>query len=97
MTELVRSSTSCALNYGEAQSAESRRDFTHKNRIVLKELRESIINQKIILESGLVSNTELLEKGISENEELVAIFARPSSPLKKTWAMVNHQWAMGYG
>jgi four helix bundle protein len=38
--QLVRSGTSPALNYGEAQSGESRKDFIHKIKIVLKELRE---------------------------------------------------------
>lgn len=38
--QLVRSGTSPALNCGEAQSAESRNDFVHKLRIILKELRE---------------------------------------------------------
>lgn len=33
--------TSPALNYGKAQSAESRNDFIHKMKIVLKELRET--------------------------------------------------------
>jgi four helix bundle protein len=28
--QLVRSSTSVSLNYGEAQSGESRKDFVHK-------------------------------------------------------------------
>ena len=41
--QLLRSGTSPALNYGEAQSAESRKDFIHKIKIVLKELRESIV------------------------------------------------------
>ena len=38
--QLVRSGTSPALNYGEAQSGESRKDFIHKIKVVLKELRE---------------------------------------------------------
>lgn len=38
--QLVRSGTSPALQYGEAQSAESRNDFIHKLKILLKELRE---------------------------------------------------------
>jgi len=46
--QLVRSGTSPALNYGEAQSGESRRDFVHKLQIVLKELRESLNALKII-------------------------------------------------
>lgn len=33
--QLGRSSTSVSLNYGEAQSAESRKDFVHKIKIVL--------------------------------------------------------------
>ena len=39
--QLVRCGTSPAPNYGEAQSAESRNDFIHKIKIVLKELRET--------------------------------------------------------
>jgi len=38
--QLVRSGTSVSLNYGEAQSGESRKDFIHKMKVVLKELRE---------------------------------------------------------
>ena len=34
--QLLRSDTSPALNYGEAQSGESRKDFIHKIKIVLK-------------------------------------------------------------
>ena len=41
--QIVRSSTSCALNFGEAQGAESRKDFIHKTSIVLKEDRKSVV------------------------------------------------------
>ena len=34
--QLLRSCTSAAPNYGEAQSAESRKDFIHKMKICLK-------------------------------------------------------------
>jgi|TARA_R100000963_G_C4563708_1_gene51485 four helix bundle protein len=37
--QLIRSATSVALNYAEAQSGESTRDFLHKLKICLKELR----------------------------------------------------------
>ena len=40
--QLVRSGTSPAPNYAEACGAESKRDFTHKLGICLKELRESL-------------------------------------------------------
>src|SRR5687768_2639502 len=45
---LLRSGTSPALNYGEAQSAESKRDFIHKFGIILKELRELLVCLKIL-------------------------------------------------
>lgn len=39
--QLVRSGTSPAFHYSEAKSAESRKDFVHKFKVALKELRES--------------------------------------------------------
>jgi len=53
--QLIRSGTSPALNYGEAQGGESRKDFIHKIKIVLKELRESYVCLKIILKSKIVN------------------------------------------
>jgi four helix bundle protein len=47
-SQLLRSGTSPSLNYGEAQSAESRSDFIHKLKISLKELRETKNNILII-------------------------------------------------
>jgi len=46
--QLLRSGTSPASNYGEAQGAESRSDFIHKMRLSLKELRETRVWLKII-------------------------------------------------
>lgn len=46
--QLIRSGTSPALNYGEAQSAESKSDFIHKLKVILKELRETSISLKIV-------------------------------------------------
>ena len=57
--QLVRSGTSPAFNYGEARSAESRRDFVHKMRIVHKELNESRINLEIIELSELLAPQKL--------------------------------------
>ncbi len=41
--QLLRCGTSPAPNYGEARGAESKKDFIHKLRVVLKELNESVI------------------------------------------------------
>ena len=46
--QLVSSGTYPAPNYGEALSAESRKDFIHKIKIALKELRETKIWLRII-------------------------------------------------
>jgi four helix bundle protein len=40
--QLIRSSSSPGANYGEAQSASSKKDFIYKIGAVLKELRESL-------------------------------------------------------
>ena len=72
--QLIRSSTSSALNYGEAQSAESRRDFVHKMKICLKELRESQVNLQVLKEAQLINDLEEFEKITQECKELVAIF-----------------------
>ena len=52
--QLIRSGTSPYANHGEAQAAESSRDFTHKMRICLKELRESK-RWKLSVESSYVN------------------------------------------
>jgi len=75
-SQLIRSGTSPALNYGEAQSGESRRDFIHKLKIVLKELRETIICLKIIEKAKLFKFHEKIETAIHENNELISIFVR---------------------
>lgn len=72
--QLIRSATSVALNYGEARSAESSRDFLHKMKLCLKELRESLVNMKIQKEAQLVNNISALDKLIDENDQLVSIF-----------------------
>jgi four helix bundle protein len=71
--QLTRSGTSPALNYGEAQGAESRKDFVHKMRICLKELRETRICLKIIIRSEMLGE-EKLQSLIDETNELISIF-----------------------
>ena len=72
--QLIRSATSVALNYGEARSGESTRDFLHKMKICLKELRECMINMKIQKGANLTKNINTLDRLISENNELISIF-----------------------
>jgi four helix bundle protein len=71
--QIVRSGTSVSLNYGEAQSAESDKDFIHKMKIILKELRETYVCLKILLKSKLVEGVNL-DLIMIENNELISIF-----------------------
>ena len=70
----IRSGTSPALNYGEAQSAESSKDFIHKMGICLKELRESFVCLKIVEKSNLTTDLNNLAKAKTEANELISIF-----------------------
>ena len=74
--QLVRSGTSVSLNYGEAQSAESKRDFIHKMKVVLKELRETFVNLKIIQRSKLYKTEDKIINAKKENNELISIFVK---------------------
>ncbi|MBI2441458.1 MAG: four helix bundle protein [Lentisphaerae bacterium] len=71
--QILRSGTSPAPNYGEAQSAESKADFIHKLKIALKELRETEIWLKIIVRPGLIQHAATLAPLLKETDELIAI------------------------
>lgn len=71
--QLLRSGTSPALNYGEAQAGESDADFIHKMKVCLKELRETQICLKIISRKPLLVD-KILDIALKESGELVAIF-----------------------
>ena len=81
--QLVRSGTSPSLNYGEAQSAESRKDFVHKIKVVLKELRESFVCLKIIKRAKLFKTKEKIDKALIENNELISIFVKSVETAQK--------------
>ena len=68
--QFLRSGTAAAANYGEARGAESRSDFIHKLRIVLKELNETPVRLQLILENTLLSAEHTL-------------FSRTKSPLPR--------------
>ena len=71
--QLLRSGTSALPNHAEAQAAESRKDFVHKFKLCLKELRESrrwllLIERVPLLVSSLVASL------LQETDELIRIF-----------------------
>lgn len=81
--QLVRSGTSVALNYGEAQSAESRKDFVHKMKLVLKELRESFVCLKILFRTNSFRSVEEIDKVMKECDELISIFVKSIETAKR--------------
>jgi four helix bundle protein len=72
-TQITRSGTSPFANYGEAQAAESRQDFSHKLKLCLKGLRETQAWLKFVERMTLCP--EGAEAARRECDQLVAIFA----------------------
>jgi four helix bundle protein len=80
--QLSKSGTAPALMYGEAQAAESRADFIHKMKILLKELRETRISLRIINEKPVVKSIKI-ESALKECNELIGIFTKSIETAKK--------------
>ena len=74
--QLIRSCHSPAFNYGEVQAAESRSDFIHKMRVVLKELKECRTALKIIIKKEMIKPAKKLDNIFNETHELIAIIAK---------------------
>jgi len=72
--QVMRSGLAGAPNYAEARAAESRADFIHKLRIVLKELNETKSWLEQIVANGLFSRDKMAAI-IAENQELCWIVA----------------------
>ena len=73
--QLSKSGTAPALLYGEVQAAESRNDFIHKMKVLLKELRESRICLRIIDEKPIIRHEKVVT-ALKECNELVGIFTK---------------------
>jgi four helix bundle protein len=82
--QLIRSGTSVSLNYGEAQSAESKNDFVHKMQVILKELRETFICLKLINRSSIFENSGKIDGILKENNELISIFVKSIQTARKS-------------
>lgn len=70
--QMLRSSGSAALHYGEAQGTVTPKDFIHKLSQVLKEIRETKVSLKILKRAG-IGNQEQRKYLIEEAGELAAI------------------------
>lgn len=81
--QLVRCGLAPALLYGEAQSAESRDDFIHKMKIILKELKETRVCLKLIRKKQMIKPVNRMDDLYKECEELVAIISKSIDTAKK--------------
>jgi len=88
-SQLIKSCNSPAFNYGEAQAAESTKDFIHKMRIMLKELKECRVALKVIVKKELIKPVRKLEGVRKETEELIAIVAQCIITARKNLSLNN--------
>ena len=72
--QLLRSGCSPLFNHGEAQAAESPRDFVHKMKVCLKELRESERALRLVKKVPLADDLAQVESLLRETDELIRIF-----------------------
>jgi four helix bundle protein len=72
--QLLRCGTSSLSNHGEVEAAESRRDFLHKLRICLKELRETKRWLRLVGRTRTLTTATNFTTCLNEVEELIRIF-----------------------
>jgi four helix bundle protein len=72
--QLLRCGTSSLSNHGEVEAAESRRDFLHKLRICLKELRETKRWLRLVGRVQKLGSPANFIVCVDEIEELIRIF-----------------------
>jgi four helix bundle protein len=72
--QLLRCGTSSLSNHGEVEAAESRRDFLHKLRICLKELRETKRWLRLVGRIRTLTTPTNLTACLNEVEQLIRIF-----------------------
>ncbi|HYJ06919.1 MAG TPA: four helix bundle protein [Chthoniobacterales bacterium] len=72
--QLLRCGTSPLANHGELQGAESRKDFIHKLKICLKEIREARRWLRLVHRVPLLAPPKI-DPLIAETEALIKIFA----------------------
>jgi len=71
--QLLRCGTAPMPHHAEAQGGESRKDFIHKMKLGLKELRESLVWLEFARELEIGKRAEV-EEAIAETDQLIRIF-----------------------
>jgi len=81
LKQILRSGTSIGANITEAQQASSKRDFTHKMSVALKEAKETEYWLKLLKEVRIIQNTEI-EVLYSECDEFIRLLTSILKTLK---------------
>ena len=71
--QLLRSGTSPYGNHGEVEAAESRKDFIHKLKVCLKELKETRRWLRLVNKAAMLPSRKMTPI-LNEAEELIKIF-----------------------
>lgn len=80
--QLLRASTHGGFHYPEARAAEPTKDFVHKIKVMLKELRESKAELRYVMKMKYFEDN-LVTPLFKEADELVAIFTATVKKLDK--------------
>jgi len=95
--QLLRCGTSPLSNHGEVEAAESRKDFLHKLRICLKELRETKHWLRPVSRLKRLGEAENVTLCLNEVNELIRIFRSQRSNHTKKREMMPRLSALGVG
>ena len=80
--QLLRSGTSIGANIAEGQYAQSKADFMTKYSIALKEASESRYWLELLLESGILPDSESFRSIIADCTELIRLLVSSTKRLK---------------
>jgi four helix bundle protein len=81
--QLLRCGTSSYGHHGEVESAESRKDFVHKLKVCLKELRETRRWLRLVSRLKKMNRDPRLVPCLAEAEELIRIFVASVRTVEK--------------
>lgn len=90
--QVLRSGTSIGANIEEAYAATTKRDFTYKMAIALKEARETHYWLRLICEAGLVADTRanaLLQEALEIKLILGRTVLTSKSPKPLEWVFIS--------
>ena len=97
--QLVSAAVSAAANAEEADDASSRRDFLAKERISLRELKETRLRLRVLLANQLLDESG--DELIKESQELIkimsAILHKASHTEAPPVARAHQEWGLDFG